>query len=248
MRSVVVIPTYNERENILRIIEAVLRQPEHFDVLIVDDGSPDGTADIVRGLQGQNERIKLLCRTGRRGLGLSYVDGFKACIAENYDRIFEMDADYSHDPDDLGKLAKSLEEHDMAIGSRYFGGRVSVLNWPISRLALSVFAGCYVRLVTGLKQSDPTSGFRGFRSAVLQSINLDAIKSNGYSFQVETLYRARKCGFRIGEAPIVFTERSVGKSKMSGGIVSEAIMMPWLLRFSRLGLKAQKNSSGRECA
>lgn len=233
MRSVVVIPTYNERDNVSRIIEGVLRQPEGFDVLIVDDNSPDGTADVVQGYADTESRVSVLRRNGPRGLGLSYVDGFGLAISRGYEAVFEMDADYSHDPDDLGKLLGALQSHDMVLGSRYCGGRVSVLNWPITRLALSIFAGCYVRRVTGMNVSDPTSGYRGFQARVLESIDLGAIKSNGYCFQVETLYRAHKCGFDIAEVPIVFTERCEGQSKMSKGVITESMLMPWRLRFSR---------------
>lgn len=234
MRSVVVIPTYKERDNVSKIIDAVLRQPEDFDVLIVDDDSPDGTAEVVQSYVDREPRVKLLSRTGKRGLGLSYIDGFSFALSQGYEAIFEMDADYSHDPDDLGRLLEALKSHDMVLGSRYCGGRVSVLNWPITRLALSVFACYYVRWVTGMKVFDPTSGFRGFRAKVLECIRLEAIKSNGYCFQVETLYRAHKCGFDIAEVPIVFTERCEGQSKMSKGVVAEAVLMPWRLRFSRI--------------
>lgn len=240
-----VIPTYNERDNIESILNAVLEQPEGFDVLVVDDSSPDGTSDIVKEIAAQNKCVKLLSRTGQRGLGLSYVDGFKYAVSSGYDAIFEMDADFSHDPADLGKLLSGLEEHDMVMGSRYVGGRVSVLNWPITRLALSMFAGIYVRFITGMKVSDPTSGYRGYRSCVLESIGLDTIRSNGYCFQVEMLYRAYKLGFSIFEVPIVFTERSQGQSKMSKGVIGEAILMPWKLRFSRLRRSSELDQAER---
>ncbi|MDH7481309.1 MAG: polyprenol monophosphomannose synthase [Armatimonadota bacterium] len=233
MRGIVVVPTYNERDNIVQLIGAVMKIPIELDMLIVDDNSPDGTADLVEQISLTNARVHLMKRTGNRGFGPSYVDGFKWALENGYDAIFSMDADFSHDPESLPSLAKALEEHDMVLGSRYFEGRVSVVNWPLFRLFLSVFAGKYVRLITGLKVGDPTTGFRGFRRHVLESINLDTIKSNGYSFLVETLYRAYKCGFDIAEVPIIFTERREGSSKMSRKIMFEAALMPWRLRFSR---------------
>ncbi|MCL6518857.1 MAG: polyprenol monophosphomannose synthase [Armatimonadetes bacterium] len=233
MRGIVVVPTYNERDNIVQLIEAVMKIPIELDMLIVDDNSPDCTADLVEQISLTNARVHLMRRTGNRGFGPSYVDGFKWALAKGYDAIFSMDADFSHDPESLPSLAKALEEHDMVLGSRYFEGRVSVVNWPLFRLFLSVFAGRYVRLITGLKVGDPTTGFRGFRRHVLESINLDTIKSNGYSFLVETLYRAYKCGFDIAEVPIIFTERREGSSKMSRKIMFEAALMPWRLRFGR---------------
>ncbi|MDI6826969.1 MAG: polyprenol monophosphomannose synthase [Armatimonadota bacterium] len=233
MSSIVITPTYNESGNIIQLIDAVMKVPLNLDMLVVDDNSPDGTADLVEQVSRQNKRIYLIRRTGNRGFGPSYVDGFKWALGRGYEIIFSMDADFSHDPESLPALAKALEEHDMVLGSRYYGGRVNVVNWPLFRLFLSVFAGRYVRLVTGIKVYDPTTGFRGFRKHVLESINLDTLKSNGYSFLVETLYRAYKCGFDIAEVPIIFTERREGKSKMSKKIMLEAALMPWRLRFSR---------------
>lgn len=230
MRALTVTPTYNEIENIEALITTFLDAAPGVDILIVDDASPDGTADIVNKLKEKEPRVHLLKREGRRGLGLAYVDGFEWALSQGYDAVFSMDADLSHNPKDIPRLMSLLEECDVVVGSRYVGGRVSVINWPISRLILSVLAGKYVRLITGLRLSDPTSGFRGFRANVLKSIGLDTIKSNGYSFQVETLYRAHRCGFKISEAPIVFTERREGKSKMSLSIILEAAIMPWRLR------------------
>ena len=232
-RSVVVIPTYNERENILQMLDAVLSQPCGLDVLIVDDNSPDGTGNLVAEICAGNARVQLLRREGLRGLGLSYLDGFKKAIDDGYKLIFEMDADFYHAHASLSALFSALESHDMVLGSRYCKGRVSVLNWPVHRLIMSMFGGSYVRAITGMKYYDPTSGFRGFHSRVLSAIGLDTIRSNGYCFQVEVLYRAHKCGFDIHEESIVFTERREGQSKMSRRIVLEAALMPWRLKFGR---------------
>lgn len=233
MRILVVIPTYNERDNIGKMIEAVLAQPGDFNVLVVDDNSPDGTADIVSEHCEKSDRAHLLKRTGPRGFGPSYVDGFRYALSNGYDAIIAMDADFSHDPASLPDLANALEFADFAVGSRYCEGRVSVINWPMHRLMLSVFGGAYVRWVTRLQVADPTAGFRAIKAEVLRAISLDTLRSNGYSFQIETLYRANKCGFRIAEVPIVFTERRRGQSKMSKRIVFEALFMPWRLRFGR---------------
>ena len=243
MKAIVVTPTYNERDNIVQILDAVIRQPGDFEILVVDDNSPDGTGDLVVEYSQRNTRVHLLKRTGSRGFAASYVDGFKWALSNGNEAIFSMDADFSHDPNKLPDLLKALERYDMVLGSRYCGGRVSVVNWPLFRLFLSVFAGRYVRLITGLKAADPTTGFRGFRPEVLRSIDLDAIRSNGYSFLVETLYRAHRCGFRIGEEPIVFVERIEGVSKMSKKIMMEAAMMPWRLRLSRFRPAAAKDRS-----
>ncbi len=233
MRSLIITPTYNEQSNILSLVKAVLSVPIAADLLIVDDNSPDGTADLVLAHYEGNDRVRLLRRAGPRGFGPSYVDGFRYALAEEYDVVFTMDADFSHDPESLPDLKKGLETHDVAVGSRYCDGKVSVVNWPLARLFLSVFAGKYVRAITGVKVSDPTSGLRCLKSRVLQAIGLDTLRSNGYSFQVETLYRMDKCGFRIVEIPIVFTERREGQSKMSKRIILEAALTPWRVKFSR---------------
>lgn len=230
MRAVVVVPTYNERDNICDLADAILLQPGDFDILVVDDNSPDDTAGLVASHAEAGGRVKLLRRTGPRGFGASYVDGLKWAVSEGYEQVFCMDADLSHDPSRLPGLREALANHDMVIGSRYCGGTVSVVNWPLHRLFLSVFAGVYVRLVTGLNVADPTGGFRGFRRDVLESIDLDSIKSNGYCFIVETLHRATRCGFSVTEVPIVFVERREGQSKMSKKIMLEAAAMPWRLR------------------
>ncbi len=230
MRTLAVTPTYNEIENIEILITTFIDATQDIDILIVDDESPDGTASAAEKLKETEPRVHVIRRTGKHGLGLAYIEGFKWALEHGYDAVFSMDADLSHDPYDIPRLASLLEECDVVVGSRYVGGRVSVINWPISRLILSVLAGKYVRLITGLRLSDPTSGFRGFRAEVLRAIQLHTIQSNGYSFQVETLYRAKRCGFKITEAPIVFTERRKGKSKMSIPIILEAAIMPWRLR------------------
>lgn len=229
MRSIVITPTYNEADNISPIIEAVL-DLSSMDHLIVDDNSPDGTADIVDSYCERSNRVHLIRRTGPKGFGPSYVDGFRYAIEHGYDAIFSMDADFSHNPADLPALENALWDYDVAVGSRYVDGKVSVINWPMSRLFLSTFAGKYVRSITRLNIWDPTSGFKGFRANVLKSIDLDSLRSNGYCFQVETLFRVKRCGFRIGEVPIVFTERREGQSKMSKKIIFEAVIMPWRLR------------------
>jgi dolichol-phosphate mannosyltransferase len=233
LRILVVVPTYNERDNIGKLVEAVLAQPGGFDVLVVDDNSPDGTAGLVSECARQSDRVHLLKRTGPRGFGPSYVDGFRHALSNGYDAVICMDADFSHDPASLPDLAAAIETADFAVGSRYCEGRVSVINWPMHRLVLSVFGGTYVRWVTHLKVADPTAGFRAIKAEVLRAINLDTLRSNGYSFQVETLYRTNRCGFRITEVPIVFTERRSGQSKMSKKIVLEALFMPWRLKLSR---------------
>lgn len=233
MKKLVVTPTYNERENIAGLIEAVLDLPGEFDILVVDDASPDGTGDLVERYRGGSGRVRLIRRKGIRGLGKSYVDGFRYALSNGYEAVFSMDADLSHDPADLPKLAEALGAHDVAIGSRYCGGCVSVVKWPVRRLLLSLCAGRYVRLITGLTVCDPTSGFRGFRASVLAAINLHTIRSNGYSFQVETLYRTFRSGYSMVEVPIVFTERREGDSKMSKKVILEAALMPWRLRLSR---------------
>lgn len=233
MKKLVVVPTYNERENIAGVIQAVLDVPGGFDLLVVDDQSPDGTAEVVKPYAETCERVRLMSRDGIRGLGRSYVDGFGFAVANGYDAVFSMDADFSHDPEDLAKLADALGESDVAVGSRYCGGCVSVVNWPIHRLLLSISASRYVRLVTGLRVCDPMSGFRGFRTRVPAAIGLGDIRSNGYSFQMETIYRAHRLGFSIAEVPIVFTERREGQSKMSRRVILEAAIMPWRLRLSR---------------
>lgn len=235
-RSLIIIPTYNEADNVKKIIPEVLAQDKRFNVLIVDDNSPDGTAQLVKKMKKRNRRIHLIERPSKRGLGTAYVAGFKYALSHGFDFIFEMDADFSHDPKSLLKLLTKAEECDLVIGSRYISG-VNVINWPMSRLLLSYFANIYTRIVTGLPLRDATSGFKCYRRAVLESFDLDSINSNGYSFQIETDYLAWKKGFRVCEVPITFIDRRAGKSKMSKHIVHEAAWMVWKLKFRGLFIK-----------
>ncbi|MCR5569621.1 MAG: polyprenol monophosphomannose synthase [Paludibacteraceae bacterium] len=223
--GVVIIPTYNEKENIESIIRAVFGLPKHFHVLVIDDGSPDGTANIVKSLQNEFAgRLHIIERKGKLGLGTAYITGFKWAIENKYDYVFEMDADFSHNPDDLVKLHKACAEEggDVAVGSRYVSG-VNVVNWPMGRVLMSYFASKYVRFVTGLDVADTTAGFVCYRRQVLETIGLDEIRFKGYAFQIEMKFTAFKCGFVIKEVPIIFVNRVLGTSKMSGGIFSEAL-------------------------
>ena len=224
--AIVIIPTYNEIENIEGILAAVFSQYKAIHVLVVDDCSPDNTAQKVEGLQSTyKDRLFLLKRTGKQGLGTAYIEGFKWCLSRSYEYIFEMDADFSHNPDDLQRLYETckLQNADVAIGSRYIKG-VNVVNWPLTRVLLSYGASLYVRIITGMKVLDPTAGFVCYKRAVLESINLDAIKFIGYAFQIEMKYSAYKKNFNIKEIPIIFTDRRYGVSKLSKGIISEAIL------------------------
>ncbi len=223
--GVVIIPTYNEKENIENICRAVFSQPKNFHVLVIDDGSPDGTATIVKRLQTEfADRLHLIERSGKLGLGTAYIEGFRWGLKNGYDYIFEMDADFSHNPNDLLKLHKACSEEgaDVAIGSRYISG-VNVVNWPMGRVLMSYFASIYVRIITGMKIADTTAGFKCYRREVLETIELDKIKFKGYAFQIEMKYTAYKCGFTIKEVPIIFVNRVLGNSKMSGGIFGEAV-------------------------
>jgi dolichol-phosphate mannosyltransferase len=230
-RALVIVPTYNERENIRAIIEAALSKDPRIDMLIVDDGSPDGTGAIVDEIAAANPRVYCLHRAGKMGLGTAYLAGFQWALQRQYDYVFEMDADFSHNPDHLPEFLRRIEDADLVLGSRYRNGRVTVVNWPMSRLLLSYFANIYARAVTGLQLFDSTGGFKCFRRNVLESIDLTAVKSNGYAFQIEMSFRAWKKGFRIVEIPIVFVDRTEGESKMSKRIVREAVWMVWRLRW-----------------
>jgi dolichol-phosphate mannosyltransferase len=223
--SLVLIPTYNEKENIENIIRAVFNLPEMFDILVIDDNSPDGTAAIVKGLQNEfPERLHIIERKGKLGLGTAYIAGFKWAIEHRYDYIFEMDADFSHNPEDLLRLKAACRDNgaDMAIGSRYVSG-VNVVNWPMGRVIMSYYASKYVRIVTGMKIHDTTAGFVCYRREVLETMELDKIQFKGYAFQIEMKFTAKMCGFNIQEVPIIFINRVLGESKMSGGIFSEAV-------------------------
>lgn len=232
-RALVIIPTFNEAENIPRLIPAVLSQAPAIDILIVDDGSPDGTADLVRQFQTGSHRVHLIVRPGKMGLGTAYVEGFRFAMRNGYAFVFEMDADFSHDPAEIPNYLRAVEQADLVIGSRYTNG-VRVLNWPINRLLLSYFANVYTRFMLGLPLHDATGGFKCYRRTVLEAIDLDRIHSNGYAFQIEMSYKAWKKGFRLTEIPIVFHDRRSGQSKMSRAIVYEAIFMLWKLRFQSM--------------
>ncbi len=230
-RGLVIVPTYNERENIARIIESVLAQDSRLSILIVDDGSPDGTGAIVDEIAATNDRVHALHRAKKSGLGTAYLAGFNWALARDFAFVFEMDADFSHDPGHLPEFLRAIADADLVLGSRYRNGKVTVVNWPMTRLMLSYAANVYARMVTGLQLYDATGGFKCFRRAVLEGIDLDDVRSNGYAFQIEVSFRAWKKGFRIAEIPIVFTDRTEGESKMSKGIVREAIWMVWRLRW-----------------
>lgn len=244
--AVVIIPTYNEKENIELIIRAVFELPKTFNILIVDDGSPDGTADIVRGLQGEfKDALFMVERSGKLGLGTAYIKGFQWAMEHGYEYVIEMDADFSHNPKDLTRLydACALDGADLAIGSRYVGNVVNVVNWPIGRVLMSYFASSYVRLVTGMKVFDTTAGFKCYRRQVLETLDLDAIRFKGYAFQIEMKFTVWKCGFTIKEVPIIFANRELGVSKMNGGIFNEAVFgvikMTWRSWFRTYPKKSQ---------
>ncbi|MBO5881550.1 MAG: polyprenol monophosphomannose synthase [Paraprevotella sp.] len=232
--SIVIIPTYNEKENIGNIIRAVLGLEQPFNMLIIDDGSPDGTAAIVKKLMEEEfkDRLFLIERSGKLGLGTAYITGFKWAVEQKYDYIFEMDADFSHNPNDLPRLyhACAKEGYDVAIGSRYING-VNVVNWPMGRILMSYYASKYVRLVTGLKINDTTAGFKCYRRRVLETIELDKVRFKGYAFQIEMKFTAKQCGFKIKEVSVIFVNRELGTSKMSGGIFSEALLGVMRLRW-----------------
>lgn len=232
-KSLVIIPTYNELENIPKLIPAVLSQDDSIDVLIVDDASPDGTGKFIEEEMKKNQRLHLIKREKKMGLGTAYIAGFKYALDKGYDFIFEMDADFSHDPNEIKNFLTEINDCDLVLGSRYIHG-IRVLNWPMRRLLLSFFASVYTRVITGMPIRDATGGFKCFRRKVLESINLDKVKSNGYSFQIEMTFKAYKKGFKIKEIPIVFVDRIKGKSKMSKKIVREAVVMVWKLRLRQI--------------
>ncbi len=233
MKTLVVVPTYNERDNIENLVAEILVQSDDIDTLIVDDNSPDGTGAIIDRMAAENPRIHVIHRSGKLGLGSAYREGFGYALAKKAEYIIEMDADFSHDPAMLPLFLEKIKEYDVVIGSRYLNG-VSVVNWPIRRLILSYCANVYTRLITGLKISDCTGGFKCFRRNVLESIQMDGIKSDGYSFQIEMNYRCVEKGFRVGEIPIIFIDRHAGGSKMSKKIVREAVIMVWKLKLNSL--------------
>jgi dolichol-phosphate mannosyltransferase len=234
MKSLIIIPTYNEKDNIAAIIDVTLKQDEQIEILIVDDNSPDKTAQIVKSLMQDNHRIHLIEREGKLGLGSAYLQGFAWALERDYQNIFEMDADFSHNPARLPEMIEILTDHDAVIGSRYIGGTVNVIHWTMKRLLLSYLASRYVKLITGMTIDDPTSGFVGYRREILQQIMDKKIYSDGYSFQIEMKYRIWVRKGKMKEIPIVFTERKSGISKMSKKIVYEAIYMVWKLRFMQI--------------
>ncbi len=230
-KKIVIIPTYNEKDNIADLVAEIFSMVPDVHILVIDDSSPDGTATIVRNLQNQYPYLKLLERPGKLGLGTAYIMGFKYALEHHFDYIMEMDADFSHDPASLENFFLNIEKYDLVIGSRYIrGGRL--VNWPIVRFLLSFFASLYVRLVTGLPLHDTTAGFKCFRREVLQSINLNEIVSEGYAFQIEMHYKAWQKGWRLKEIPITFVDRTFGQSKMSNKIIWEAFLTPWKLRLA----------------
>ena len=234
-RALIIIPTYNEAENINFVVKQVLQTREHLEILVVDDSSPDGTSGIVEKIAKSEDRVHLLTRESKAGLGTAYVAGFRYAIENGYEYVFEMDADLSHDPADIPKFQEALMNHaDVAVGSRYAFGSASVLNWPMKRLFLSYGANIFARVITGVPVHDMTAGFKAFKIDVLKSVNLNSIRSNGYAFQVEMNTRAYRKGFKIVEVPIIFTERRVGKSKMSMKIVFEGVKIVLILGLGRI--------------
>lgn len=232
-RVLVIVPTYNESENIEQLSTQILAQDERIELLVVDDASPDGTGELADGLAARNTRIHVLHREGKLGLGTAYVAGFRWAIERGFDAVCEMDADFSHDPGVLPDLIAAAEEHDLVIGSRYKTG-VNVVNWPLSRLLLSYGASIYTRVITGMPVRDPTSGYKCFRRATLEALDLERIRSGGYSFQIEVNFKVWRKGLSIHEVPIIFVDRLQGHSKMSRAIVREAIWMVWKLKLNAL--------------
>ena len=233
MKSLIIVPTYNELENIRRLLPELMTLDPNIRVLVVDDNSPDGTGKLADELAAEHERISVLHRPGKLGLGSAYVAGFKYAIQQDVDCVFEMDADFSHDPAMIPRFVEQIASCDAVIGSRYISG-INVVNWPMSRLLLSYFANIYTRLVTGMTIRDTTSGYKCFRREVLENIELDDVRSDGYAFQIEMNFRCWRKGYRIREIPIIFVDRRSGTSKLSQGVINEAVWIPWWLRFQRL--------------
>ena len=226
--AIVIVPTYNERDNLPTLAERVLNQPVAIDMLVVDDGSPDGTGEIADALAKKHPSIHVLHRAKKNGLGRAYCDGFRWALERDYEFIFEMDGDFSHNPDDLPKFLEAMEGQDLVLGSRYQNG-IRVINWPLNRLLLSLCAAQYVKIITGMPITDPTGGFKCFRRRALKAIDLDQVQSNGYSFQIELTHKLWRQGMQISEVPIIFTDRFQGTSKMERGIVWEALWIVWRL-------------------
>lgn len=235
-KSLVIIPTFNEMENIPNLIPKVLSKDDGIEILVVDDNSPDGTADYIEKLKENNSKIHLIKRNYKMGLGTAYITGFKYALEHSFDYIFEMDADFSHNPKEIINFLNEIKNYDLVLGSRYISG-VNVVNWPMRRLILSYSANIYTKIITGLHIKDATGGYKCFRREVLEAINLDGVKSNGYAFQIEMTFKAWKKGFKIKEIPIIFIDRVKGSSKMSKKIVREAVVRVWKLRIrSMLGI------------
>lgn len=233
MKSLIIIPTYNEAENIENLLKKIFEVLPSTNVLIVDDNSPDGTASLVQKLMENDQRVFLIQRPGKLGLGTAYITGFKFALERGYEAIFEMDGDFSHNPEDLPRFLEALENADLVIGSRYLTG-VNVINWPLRRLFLSYFANLYTRVITGMPIRDATGGFKCFRAEALRQNNLDSVKSNGYGFQIEMNFLFWAKGFRVVEIPIIFTDRRNGVSKMNKKIIFEAVFLVWKLKFKKL--------------
>jgi len=233
MKTLIIIPTYNELENLPKLLPEVLSKDENINVLIVDDNSPDGTAAFVESQMKNNNRIHLIKRHSKQGLGTAYIAGFKYALQNNFQFIFEMDADFSHDPKEIPRFLDEIKNSDVVLGSRYING-VNVINWPLRRLLLSSFANLYTSIITGLPVHDSTGGYKCFRREVLEAIDLDRVTSNGYAFQIEMTFKAWKKGFKVKEIPIIFVDRVKGKSKMSKKIVREAVTMVWKLRLKSI--------------
>ncbi len=230
-KALVIIPTYNERENVPKLVPLVLAQDARIEILIIDDNSPDGTGALADDLARTEPRVHVLHRAGKLGLGTAYIAGFHWGIEQGYEWLQEMDADFSHDPSHLPQFLEAIQEYDVVIGSRYLDARVTVVNWPIKRLLLSYYANVYARVVTGLPVWDATAGYKCYRRQVLEAIPLDRVESQGYAFQIEMKFRAWRRGFRLGEIPIVFVDRTLGESKMSRRIFREAVLKVWKLRW-----------------
>lgn len=228
-KSLVIIPTYNESDNVEKMLNYLKELYPELSILIIEDGSPDGTAQIVKRVQQTNPKVHMIERKGKLGLGTAYITGFKWALEHNFEFVFEMDCDFSHDPKDIAGLLESAQVNDLAVGSRYVGG-IRILNWPMKRLLLSYFASIYTQIITGMKIQDATGGFKCFRASTLRKIDLDKVFSNGYSFQIELNYRVWKKGLKIKEVPITFSERREGQSKMSRKIIYEAVWAVWRLR------------------
>lgn len=229
-RALVIVPTYNERDNLPPLVAKLVSLPVQIDLLVVDDNSPDGTGQIADDLAARHPQVHVLHRSEKNGLGRAYCAGFAWALEKGYELIMEMDGDFSHNPDDIAKFLEAAKDADLVIGSRYCNG-IRVINWPLSRLVLSMSAGLYVRLITGMPFSDPTGGFKCFRRRALESIDLDAVRSNGYSFQIELTHKLWRQGMKVVEVPIIFTDRFLGTSKISRKIVYEAVFMVWRLLF-----------------